>query len=77
LYLDYYDIAYKPSSGAHAFRLPFKLLKIGKIEGRSFELLYIADNQHFQSFKLQDDRSVERFRKAWSELKAALNPENS
>jgi serine/threonine protein kinase len=72
LSMDYYDISYKPSSGDHGFRLPFKLLKLGKIEGKSIELLYVADNQRFHIFKLQDDRSMERFKQAWSELKSAF-----
>jgi serine/threonine protein kinase len=70
LSIDFYDIAYKPSSGTHGFRIPFKLLKLGRVDGRSVELFYISDGKHFQSFKFQDDRELERFKQVWSDLKA-------
>lgn len=69
LLLDYPDIAFKPASGSHGFRIPFKLIKMGKVEEKTVELLYIADNQRFQTFRFQDARSLERFRQVWSELK--------
>jgi serine/threonine protein kinase len=69
LSVDLYDIAYKPSSGWHGFRMPFKLLRIGRVEGRSVELFYISDGKHFQTFKLPDDPAVEQFKQVWSNLK--------
>ena len=77
LSLDDYEIAFKPASGTHGFRMPYKLLKLGRIEEKSIELLFITDNQRFQIFKFRDNRSVERFNQAWSALKTALNPEKS
>jgi serine/threonine protein kinase len=70
LSIDFYDIAYKPSSGTHGFRIPFKLLKLSRVDGKSVELFYISDSKHFQSFKFQDDRELERFKQVWSDLKA-------
>jgi len=69
LAIDFYDIAYKPSSGWHGFRIPFKLLRLGRIEGKSVELFYISDGMHFQTFNLQDNRAVEQFKQVWGELK--------
>ena len=69
LSIDYYDIAYKPSSGGHGFRMPFKLFRLGRVDGRTIELFYVADGKHFQTFKVPDEIAVERFKRVWSELK--------
>jgi serine/threonine protein kinase len=69
LSVDFYDIAYKPSSGWHGFRMPFKLLRLGRVEGKQIELFYISDGKHFQTFNLPDDRAVARFKQVWGELK--------
>jgi serine/threonine protein kinase len=68
LAFDYLDVAFKPSSGFHGFRMPFKLLKIA-VSGKSIELSNISDNKHFQSFKFRDSQTAEKFRQSWEELK--------
>jgi len=69
LLIDYYDIAYKPSSRGHGFRMPFKLLSLDRVDGKTVELFYVADGKHFQTFRFQDEIAVERFKRVWSELK--------
>jgi serine/threonine-protein kinase len=68
LSLDYLDVAFKPTSGWHGFRIPFKLLKLGA-DGKSVDLLYVSDNKHFQSFRFRDEQTAEKFRRIWDELK--------
>jgi serine/threonine protein kinase/tetratricopeptide (TPR) repeat protein len=70
LSVDYYDVAYKPFSGQHGFRIPFKLLKVSKVEGKSIELSFISDDKHFESFKFQNERDAQRFMQIWKDLKA-------
>ena len=68
LLVGYYNFEYKPFSGQHEFRIPFKLLRISKIDGRSIELSFVSDNKHFQNFEFQDDDSVKRFMSVWRDL---------
>jgi serine/threonine protein kinase len=70
LSVDYYDVAYKPTSGQHGFRIPFKLLKVSKVEGKSVELSFVSDNKHFESFKFQNESDAQRFVQIWRDLKA-------
>jgi hypothetical protein len=72
LSLDSLDVVYRPSSGSHGFRIPFKILKL-KAEGKSISLYYISDNSRFQTFKFQDAEAADRFRQKWDELKALLH----
>jgi serine/threonine protein kinase len=69
LTLDPLDTAFKPSSGYHAFRIPFKLLKI-EVNGKSITLLNVADGKPLQSFKFRDEQAAVRFNQSWEELKA-------
>ena len=69
LAVDYLDIAFKPSSGYHGFRIPFKLLKIS-INGKTVNLLNASDDSSFQSFKFRNDQSASKFRQSWDELKS-------
>ena len=69
LAMDYLDIAFKPSSGYHGFRVPFKILKLS-ISGKSINLFNASDNTLFQSFKFHDDQSAAKFKQSWDELKA-------
>lgn len=69
LAVDYLDIAFKPSSGYHGFRMPFKLLKIS-VNGKTVNLLNASDNSSFQSFKFRNDQSASKFRQSWDELKS-------
>jgi hypothetical protein len=69
LAVDYLDIAFKPSSGFHGFRMPFKQLKLS-VNGRSINLLNSSDGNIFQSFKLRDEQAAAKFTQSWDELKA-------
>ncbi len=69
LVVDYLDVAYKPSSGEHGFRIPFKLLKL-RSDGTLAELSYISDNKHFQSFKFQDEQAAGKVKRIWGDLKS-------
>ena len=68
LAVDYLDIAFKPSSGFHGFRMPFKQLKLS-VNGRSVNLLNASDGTLFQSFKLRDEQVAVKFKQSWEELK--------
>jgi serine/threonine protein kinase len=69
LAVDYLDIAFKPSSGYHGFRMPFKLLKLS-INGKSINLVNSTDGDLFQSFKFRDEQAAAKFKQSWDELKA-------
>jgi hypothetical protein len=69
LMIDYLDIAYRPSAGFHGFRMPFKLLNLS-VKGRTIDLINISDNKRFQSFKVRDEETAEKFKRSWNELKA-------
>jgi tetratricopeptide (TPR) repeat protein len=69
LSIDFLDIAYKPSSGLHGFRMPLKLFKL-RFEGRLVDLSNISDNKHFQTFRFPDQQTADRFIRVWGELKA-------
>jgi serine/threonine protein kinase len=68
LTLDSLDVAYSPSSGAHGFRIPFKLLKL-KVDGKSVSLYYVSDNTHFQTFRFPDSVAAFKFKQKWDGLK--------
>jgi serine/threonine protein kinase len=68
LAVDYLDIAFKPSSGFHGFRMPFKQLKLS-VNSRSVNLLNSSDGTLFQSFKLHDEQAAAKFKQSWDELK--------
>jgi hypothetical protein len=65
------NIEYSSYSGQHGFQVPFKLLKISRIDSKSVKLAFASDNKHFESFKFQDGESAERFHQTWDDLKAA------
>jgi len=65
------NIEYSSYSGQHGFQVPFKLLKISKIDRKSVKLSFASDNKHFESFKFQEGESAERFHQTWDNLKAA------
>lgn len=67
LLVNYLEVKYKPASGAHGFRLPFKRLKL-KIRGKSLDLTYASDDRDFQSFKVQDAEAAEKFKRIWDNL---------
>jgi hypothetical protein len=69
LTIDYLDVAYKPSSGYHGFRIPFKQLKIS-VEGKSVHLLNASDNKQLQTFKFREPQVAGKFAQSWDELKA-------
>ncbi len=68
LAVDYLDIAFKPSSGFHGFRMPFKQLRLS-VNSRSVNLLNSSDGTLFQSFKLRDEQAAAKFKQSWDELK--------
>ena len=69
LQVSYAEVVYRPSKGSHGFRIPFNILKI-KGEGKSFDLMFAADNTQIHSFKFQDVETANSFRQTWDELKA-------
>jgi serine/threonine protein kinase len=69
LLVNYLDVAYKPSSGSHGFRIPINQLKL-RSDGRSVELLLVSDGSRFQSFKFADLKTAEQFKMKWDELKS-------
>lgn len=71
LAIDSAEVVYTPESGDHGFRLPFRILELGKTGGRNLELRYGADNRRFQSFRFPDEPTAARFAEIWNELKTA------
>jgi hypothetical protein len=65
------SIEFNPYSGQHGFRVPFKLLRISRIDRKSVELSFASDNKHFENFKFLDDVSAERFNQVWTDLESA------
>ena len=64
------NIEYNPYSGQHGFRVPFRLLKISRIDRKSVELSFASDNKNFESFKFLDDVSAMRFNQVWTDLES-------
>jgi serine/threonine protein kinase len=69
LLLNSLDLAYKPFSGSHAFRISLKALNL-RINGRSAEFTFTSDGSRFQSFKFSDVKAAEKFMQKWDELKS-------
>jgi tetratricopeptide (TPR) repeat protein len=69
LSISFSDVIYKSSGGEHGFRMPFHLLNI-KGSGRSVDLVFASDSEHYQSFRFQDAQAADKFRQTWNELKA-------
>jgi hypothetical protein len=69
LLLNSLDLAYKPLSGSHAFRIPLKALNL-QMNGRSAEFTFISDGGHFQNFKFSDAKTAEKFNQKWNEFKS-------
>ncbi len=65
------NLEYNPYSGQHGFRVPFRLLKISRIDRKSVELSFASDNKYFESFKFQDRNTAERFHQIWGDLESA------
>jgi hypothetical protein len=49
--------------------MPFNILDV-RIDGKLIEFLYVSDHKTFQSFRLQDEEAVFRFRQSWDQLKS-------
>ncbi len=71
LTISFLDVAYKPSSGLHGFRIPINQLKL-RSDGKSIEFLFVADGSRFQSFKFSDLQTAETFKLKWDELKSKM-----
>ena len=69
LKISYHEIVYKPTSGSHGFRVPFKLFKL-KRDGRSIDLYFISDNEHFNEFMFEDEQTARHFKQIWEKLKS-------
>ena len=70
--VNYFELIYKPYSGTHGFQIPAKAIKVG-VDGKSMDLIFVLDNQTFESFKFQDATAAERFRQTWSQIRALGN----
>ncbi len=68
LVLNVQEVIYKPTSGSHGFRIPFKLLKL-EYDGKTIDLLFISDDEHFRKFEFDDEQTAEKFVQAWNKLK--------
>jgi hypothetical protein len=69
LKIGYHEIVYQPSSGSHGFRIPFKLLKL-KSDGKSIDLYFKSDNEHFHEFMFEDEQTARNFTQIWRTLKS-------
>jgi serine/threonine protein kinase len=69
LLVTFYDVTFRPSSGEHGFRIPFKHLKV-RVNGKIVELSLVSDNEPLHSFKISDTQTGDQFRQVWNDLKA-------
>ncbi len=69
LILSYSDVEYRPKSGSHGFRIPFRSLKLGVDKGK-IDVRYAADNQELRTFESPDSKLAEAVRQAWSKLES-------
>ena len=69
LILSYYDVEYRPKSGSHGFRIPFRSLKLEVDKGR-IDLHYAVDNQEFRSFESPNSKLAEAVRQVWGKLES-------
>ena len=73
LVLNVQEVIYRPTSGSHGFRIPFKLLKL-EHDGRTIDLFFISDNEHFKKFEFDDGQTAEKFVQTWNKLKTLQQP---
>lgn len=69
LILSFNEVVYKPVAGSHGFRIPFKLL-MPEQDGRTVDLFFISDNEHFKKFEFDDEQSAAKFIRTWDMLKS-------
>jgi hypothetical protein len=69
LVLSFYEVVYKPVEGSHGFRIPFKLLTLEQ-NGRTVDLFFISDKEHFKEFEFSDEQSAAKFVQTWNKLKS-------
>jgi eukaryotic-like serine/threonine-protein kinase len=69
LLVTFYDVTFRPSSGEHGFRIPFKHLK-ARVNGKIVELYLVSDNEPLHNFKISDTQTGDQFRQVWNDLKA-------
>jgi len=61
------EVEFRPVTGSHGFRLPFRTLRL-TVEDRSVDLYFATDGKLFHSLKAPDPASVESLREWWDQL---------
>ncbi len=69
LLVSFFDVVYRPESGAHGFSVPFRTLKV-RIDNRTVSFLFAADNKEFESFRLNDATAAQSLKTLWDGLAA-------
>ena len=62
------NVTFKPFSGDHTFSVSAERVKIGKIDGKTMELLDANNNQKLNAFKFETDQFIQQFRKTLDEV---------
>ncbi len=62
-----FDVEYRPYSGSHGFKMPFRRLNLS-VDGRSLDFSYASDGRELQSFKAEDAQSADSLRQIWDKL---------
>ncbi|MDR0842990.1 MAG: hypothetical protein LBP68_06195, partial [Acidobacteriota bacterium] len=61
-------VTFKPHMGDHDFSIATRQIKVGKIDGKTVELLNASSNQKFNSFKFENDPTLQKFRKTLEDV---------
>ena len=64
------NVTFKPFSGDHTFSISAERVRVGKIDGKTMELLDASNNQKLNAFKFETDQLIQQFRKTLEEVHA-------
>ncbi len=64
-----FDVEYRPFSGSHGFKVPFKRINL-RVDGRSLDFSYASDGKDFQGFRSYDAGTAESIRQLWEKYGA-------
>jgi len=72
LVVNYFEVAYRPASGSHSFRVPFSTLDL-RVKENTIELIQAGGGKSFIKFKSEEAGTARALELIWNKLKN-MNP---
>lgn len=69
LRISFYEVAYRPVTGPHAFQVPFRDLRL-RTEGSTLRLLLVGTNRELAQFRTANPEAAGSVAQAWGKLKS-------